>query len=56
MKNDQKNMTNTNTLPTYLSALSNMMNMEPSPPIHLTDNCLELVKHLQMFSRSDQNT
>jgi hypothetical protein len=53
MKNDQKNMTNLNMPPTYLLALSNMMNMELSPPIHLTDKCPELVKHLQMFSRSD---
>ena len=41
MKNDQKNMTNMNSLPTYLSALSNMMNMELYPPVHLSDRCLK---------------
>ena len=49
MKNDQKNITNLNNLHTCLPHPSNMMNMEVSPPIHLSDNCPELVKHLQMF-------
>ena len=49
MKNDQKNKTNPNMPPTYLPHPSNMMNMELSPLIHLSDKCSELVKHLQMF-------
>ena len=44
MKNDQKNMTNPNMPPTYLSAPSNLMNMEPSPPDPYTDNRPELGK------------
>ena len=49
MKNDQKNMKSPIMPPTYLSHPSNMMNVELSPLIHLSDNCSELVKHLQMF-------
>ena len=42
-------MKNPNIPPTYLPHSSNILNMELSPLIHLSDNCPKLVKHLQMF-------
>jgi hypothetical protein len=52
MKVAQNDETNPNMPSSYLSHASSMMNMELSPPVHLTDNCPELVKYLRMFSRS----
>jgi hypothetical protein len=48
MKNDQKNETNPN-MPSYLSHASSMMNMEPSPLIHLSDRCLTPGKYSRYF-------
>ena len=53
MKNDQKYKTNTNMLPTYLPALSNMVNMELFPLIHLSDKCPDAGKTPPDVSRSD---
>ena len=52
MKTNQKNMTNANMPPTYPSAPSNMMNMEPSSPDPYTDNRPELGKYSRIFSLS----
>ena len=37
MKNDQKNMTIPNVHSVHLSSAPNYLNMEPSPPVHLSD-------------------
>ena len=55
MKVDQKNETNPNTPSVYLSHAHSYANMEPFPPVHLSDRCLKPGKYSQIFSRSISN-
>src|SRR4051812_20716579 len=54
MKVARNGSTNTDTISTCLSDVSNTADMEPSPPDHLSDNHPELVVHPRMNSRSEQ--
>ena len=56
MKVDQKNTTNTDTLPVYPPPPSNVPNTGHFPPDDLSGKYPELVNHPRMISPSEQYT